>query len=250
MPRLVKICGLKTLDAATTAIENGANLLGCILVPNRKRTIPFEIAKQISSQVKQARIGRKFPTISDIQTYLKAQHYSSPREYFELVSEVIIDNGPFLVGVFQNQPIEEVISIANELQLDFIQLHGRENNVEFFTSEEIIGKFGLIVRYVMPDQWDDLMEQGEYLTNERIFAIPLLDSEAGGEGKVIDWDYVSENLGFTNVILAGGLTPDNLQATASINNVVGYDVSGGVEDNQGNKDLEKIKSFITIAKVI
>ncbi|EGW34624.1 phosphoribosylanthranilate isomerase [Spathaspora passalidarum NRRL Y-27907] len=250
MPRLVKICGLRTVEAATTAIDNGADLLGCILVPGRKRTIDFEIAKQISSQVKQARSSKKFPTIEDIQTYLTNQFYSSPRAYFELISEVIIDNGPFLVGVFQNQPIDEVVSIATELELDFIQLHGNEDKMAFFKDERIAGKFGIIPRYVIPTQFPDLAEQGEYLTKEKLFAIPLLDSEAGGEGKIIDWSFINDNLSFTNVLLAGGLTPENLLSTQDVKNVVGYDVSGGVEDAEGNKDLTKIKTFITIGKDI
>ena len=50
--KVVKICGIKTVEAASVAIDNGANLLGCILVPNRARTIDLEVAKQIARMVK------------------------------------------------------------------------------------------------------------------------------------------------------------------------------------------------------
>lgn len=251
MPRLVKICGIKTIEAASVAIDNGADLLGCILVPNRARTISHEIAQQISINVKKARESRnrKLKTPTEIQEYLSMKSFTDPNEYFETISQVLIENGPFLVGVFRNQSIEDVFSIANELQLDFIQLHGSEDKVDFIERNGD-SRFGIIPRYVIPKELEGLKVQLVELMKKRSLSIPLLDSEAGGEGKVIDWDYISENLGFTRVILAGGLHPGNLKDTETIKNVIGYDVSGGVEDEQGNKDLQKIKDFIKIGKAL
>lgn len=57
--KVVKICGIKTVEAASVAIDNGANLLGCILVPNRARTIDLEVAKQIARMVKRDRTHRQ-----------------------------------------------------------------------------------------------------------------------------------------------------------------------------------------------
>lgn len=216
--KIVKICGLKTVDAAKVAIDNGANLLGCILVPNRARTIDHEVAKEISKLVKRERKPFK-PT------------GNTPTEHFEQVSQWIIENGPFLVGVFRNQPREVVFRIARELDLDFIQLHGLEDKVLFINDE-----FGVIPRYVVPDEIDLLQEQSNALM--QCVSLPLLDSEAGGEGKLIDWSYI-ESLP-TKAILAGGLTPDNIPV---FDNILGYDVSGGVETN-GIKDSTKIINFI------
>ncbi|RCK60625.1 N-(5'-phosphoribosyl)anthranilate isomerase [Candida viswanathii] len=216
--KIVKICGIKTVDAATVAIDNGANLLGCILVPNRARTIDHEVAKEIAQLVKRERKPIKLTA-------------TTPTEHFEQVSQWIIENGPFLVGVFRNQPKEEVFRIARELGLDFIQLHGLEDKLLFVNDE-----FGIIPRYVVPDEIDLLKQQSESLM--QCVSLPLLDSEAGGEGKLIDWSYI-EKLP-TRAILAGGLTPENIPV---FDNILGYDVSGGVETN-GIKDSSKIINFI------
>ncbi|CAX44275.1 n-(5'-phosphoribosyl)anthranilate isomerase, putative [Candida dubliniensis CD36] len=215
--KVVKICGIKSVEAAKVAIDNGANLLGCILVPNRARTIDHEVAKQISQMM-----GHRKPPKFDAST---------PTEHFELVSQWIVENGPFLVGVFRNQPREEVFRIARELGLDFIQLHGSEDKLEFVNSE-----FGIIPRYVVPDEMDLLGEQAPSLM--QCVSLPLLDSEAGGEGKVLDWTFI-ERLP-TKALLAGGLTPENIPTFQTI---LGYDVSGGVETN-GVKDSSKIIKFI------
>ncbi|EMG46002.1 hypothetical protein G210_3770, partial [Candida maltosa Xu316] len=160
--KVVKICGIKTFDAATVAVDNEANLLGCILVPNRERTIDFEEAKKISKLVKRkSRQPFKFTA-------------QTPTEHFENVSQWIIENGPFLVGVFRNQSKDEVFRIARELDLDFIQLHGSEDKLSFINDE-----FGVIARYVVPNEIELLKEQSTSWM--KCISMPLLDSEVGGE---------------------------------------------------------------------
>lgn len=88
---LVKICGVKSFDAAKHAVEHGADLVGVILVPNRKRTIDHAVAKEISAYL------RSLPS-----------------------------NRPQLVGVFRNQALEEIAHLKAELGLDVVQLHGSE----------------------------------------------------------------------------------------------------------------------------
>ncbi|KAK6203640.1 phosphoribosylanthranilate isomerase [Scheffersomyces amazonensis] len=250
MTKLVKICGIKAEDAAAKAIESGADLLGMILVPNRKRTVDHEVAQAISRQVKQARISkhRQYQSINELQLHISTLPIKSIKEYFEIVSQLLIENGPFLVGVFRNQSIEDVLDTASKLELDFIQLHGNENKVEYI--KLINHKFGVIPRYVIPQQINIMPHDFEQIINFKSVSIPLLDSDAGGEGKVIDWNLINKELNFGNFILAGGLTPDNLKDTVTINNVIGYDVSGGVEDINGNKDFNKVEKFITIGKSI
>ena len=81
--KVVKICGIKTVEAASVAIDNGANLLGCILVPNRARTIDLEVAKQIARMVKRDR--NPPPKFAG----------GTPTQHFEQVAQWIIENGPF-----------------------------------------------------------------------------------------------------------------------------------------------------------
>ncbi|KAI5955722.1 TRP1 [Candida jiufengensis] len=239
--KLVKICGVKTIEAAEIATIHGADLIGCILVPNKARTTDHKIAKEISKFVNH---GRPKSLITIIQELKASKKSESPIEYFEFVKEIIIENEPFLVGVFKNQSPEEVFKIADDLKLDFIQLHGNENIKDYLNP-----KFGVIKRYVLPKDLETLKEDSEYIMNERILSLPLLDSEEGGEGKTIDWDYIDKNLTFTKAILAGGLNDENLKDTKNIKNILGYDVSGGVETN-GSKDLNKITKFINVGKRI
>ncbi|CAI5757756.1 unnamed protein product [Candida verbasci] len=218
---LVKICGISDIESAKCAIDNGANLIGCILVPNRSRTINHEIAKEISKLVKSKRTKQ-----------LKIPNTTNVNEYFEELAAEISRTGPYLVGVFRNQPRDDVIRIATELELDFIQLHGNEDKLEYLGYG-----FGVIPRYIIPKEHELLKEHADILVGQ--LSLPLLDSDLGGEGKTIDWDYINEKLDVGS-ILAGGLTSENLP---KLNNIIGFDVSGGVETN-GKKDLNKIEKFI------
>lgn len=239
--QLIKICGLKDSIAAQKAIDSGANLLGIILVPNRARTVDPEEAKVISMLCKQTRIklNRKYIDSKDLLKAAYDAEVEKPSEWFKFTSQLIMDNGPFLTGVFRNQPLEEVVRISKDLNLDFVQLHGSENFVEFIEALEV----PVIPRYVLnkPNIKDAL------LTHKHL--IPLLDSEFGGEGKLISWDDASQ-FGTEldgKYILAGGLNPENVSKALKVEGCIGVDVSGGVE-TEGVKDHNKIKLFLNNAR--
>lgn len=237
MSKLVKICGLRTEEAAAAAIASGADMLGVIMVPGRARSIDHDVARAISAKVRAARTSGVADLFKPADTY---------QQHFDQVSEAIRENGPYLVGVFRNQNIEQVFSLAQSVGVDFIQLHGSENLQEYLDYNERTGsRFGIIRRFVIPQDVPDitfcllsLLKNG----NPGRFALALLDSEAGGEGKKIDWSLLHQLEG--RFVLAGGLTPDNLGETAQYKNIIGYDVSGGVENADGSKNLDKIAAFI------
>ncbi|ODV76822.1 phosphoribosylanthranilate isomerase [Suhomyces tanzawaensis NRRL Y-17324] len=247
MTKLVKICGLKSTEAAAKAIDTGADLLGFILVPNRARTIDNETASAITARARQTRIDRKrkIQSMKQLNQHIKGLQATDPVDYYEQVAQLIIENGPFTVGVFRNQHLDEVYKTALALEIDFIQLHGSENKLEYLERNSE-GNYGLINRYVVPTEAETLAQHVHKFTQEKELVIPLLDSEAGGEGKVIDWEFVNK-MTFGKFIMAGGLTPSNLEAAGAVKNVLGYDVSGGVETD-GVKDLTKIEQFIVTAK--
>lgn len=251
-PHLVKICGLRTFEAAEKAVDSGADLLGVILVPNKKRTVSKEVGKQISELARSHRQNKA--SANKLVTLIATQSYADTEEYFETVKETLSENGPYLVGVVQNQPIDEVFEIALEIGVDFIQLHGNENLQDYLKRNKLLGyPFGIIPRIVVPRDADsfidflakDVINEGKYTGDG--FILPLLDSEAGGEGKLIDWALVDE-LSAGKYLLAGGLNPHNLHGTKELSRVIGFDVSGGVEDASGNKDLEKIHLFVKNGK--
>lgn len=230
MSPLVKICGLQSLEPAQCAIDNGANMLGVIMVPNRARTVDYEIARKISHLAKKKRLENQ-SQFADSKDLLKEVKTKS-ENWFDEAKKLIQKNGPFLVGVFRNQPLETIIEMVNRLELDFVQLHGSED-FEFFTASIPVP---VIPRYTLEKSTQS------QATNQHI--LPLLDSETGGEGKTIDWDQCAE-LGNKSgkYLLAGGLTPENVASAAGLPGCIGVDVSGGVETD-GVKDLRKIEMFI------
>lgn len=252
MPQLVKICGLRTTEAAEKAIDSGADILGVIMVPNRKRSVSHAVATEISNQTRQAReaAGVKFKSAAEIIAYVEKQGLKDYNQYFELYHQLLVENGPFLTGVFRNQNIDDVFELAEKCSVDCIQLHGSED-VHAYLERNKDGKYLIVKRYVIPDQVNEMTQFFTTVCGRagQGFAFPLLDSELGGEGHTIDWTLINDLKG--KFVLAGGLTPDNLRDTIPYGkNVIGYDVSGGVEKENGDKDLDKIEQFVRNGKEI
>lgn len=218
---IVKICGLQTFEAAEFALQNGANFIGIICVPNRKRTINPEIAKQISNLIH------------------NNQEYNKDR---------------CLVGVFRNQSKEDVLKISNDYNIDIVQLHGDENWEEY---QDFLKK-PIIKRVIFPRDCEEVIKINQLAqskSSNNISCIPLFDSEAGGTGELLDWESISNwaqqnstNEIPINFILAGGLTPTNVNKAVNLNGVMGVDVSGGVETDNA-KDFNKITNFINNAQL-
>lgn len=244
---LVKICGLKTTVHAAHAINEGADLLGVIMVPGRRRTVDHNVAKEISKLCAEKRAEKGCLSSVDIAKQVSATSFKDFDAYFAHYSELIAENGPFLVGVFQNQLPSQVFELAGELGLDFVQLHGSEDVNEFIAANSV--GVPIIKRYVIPRDVESmhLFFQSLVHKQSKTFALPLLDSELGGEGTVIDWSLINKLQG--RFILAGGLTAENLGETAPYaHKLVGYDVSGGVETD-GAKSASKISRFIASGKL-
>ena len=137
------------------------------------------------------------------------------------------------VGVFVDEPVDYVVSAAETARLDMIQLHGAEDEAYI---AEIKEKTDLpIIKMIKPVSEDDIITARQSLAD-----LILLDSGAGGTGKVFDWS-LAENLG-RDYILAGGLTPENVGEAVERLKPFAVDVSSGVE-TEGIKDFSKMKAF-------
>ncbi|KAI9680291.1 MAG: bifunctional tryptophan synthase trp1 [Trizodia sp. TS-e1964] len=230
---LVKICGVRTTEAAKAAVMAGANLIGIILAEGRKRTVRPDRAIEISQVVHQTYRENVFNLLAPGQIF---------HDFYELSKSFLSHpTRSLLVGVFQNQPLSYVVAQQKLLELDIVQLHGSEP-IEWasFIPVPVIKRIG----------------PGEIgVSRSSSHTIPLLDSAVGGSGETLDLNAVSETLKANeglNIILAGGLDPSNLQSTFNLlgdlgQRVLAVDVSSGVEKD-GIQDLEKIKSFVTVAK--
>ena len=138
------------------------------------------------------------------------------------------------VGVFMDEDPETLRRLARELGLDFVQLHGSE-------SPETCD--GLPVKTIkrFPVGPADSRETVEQRMNRyRVFA-SLLDPGAG-DGVPFDWTVAQGLSG--RLIVAGGLTPDNVGSAVRTLNPFGVDVSSGVESGPGKKDPAKMRRFI------
>ena len=137
------------------------------------------------------------------------------------------------VGVFVDEPLDYVIESAELADLDMIQLHGSEDDAYV---AEIKEKTGLpVIKMIKPETIDDIITARQSLAD-----LILLDSGAGGTGRVFDWS-LAEKLG-RDYILAGGLTPENVGEAVERLRPFAVDVSSGVETD-GIKDFLKMKAF-------
>ena len=158
------------------------------------------------------------------------KRYVAPEEVARL--KQYVSSGK-TVGVFVDESVDYVIGTAKTAKLDIIQLHGSEDD-SYIT--EIKEKTGLpVIKMIKPLSENDIITARQSAAD-----LLLLDSGAGGTGKVFDWS-LAERLG-RDYILAGGLTPDNAHEAVERLKPFAVDVSSGVE-TEGTKDFSKMKAF-------
>ncbi|SFB05660.1 phosphoribosylanthranilate isomerase [Lentibacillus halodurans] len=197
---LVKICGITTIEAAQEAVQSGADFIGFVFAPSKRRLKPAEAA-EISAALPAA---------------IKK------------------------VGVFVNETREAIIQTAEQVGLDVIQLHGDEPPA---SAEQL--PYPVIKAFGIGKQ--DMAEIKAYPCNYYLIDSPK-GPNRGGNGTTFDWTQLKHHdLDPHKIILAGGLTPENVQSAISIAKPAGVDVSSGVETN-GTKNVEKINQFIKNAK--
>lgn len=208
----VKICGLTNLADARCAAQCGADLLGFIFYEPSPRYVAPAMAKGIVSA-------------------LKAEFNPAPR----------------FVGVFVNVPetfIEETIALCD---LDLAQLHGDE-------PPEFVNRFGgRAFKACNPRSLAEAETVVQHYLGDDPAAMILVDAYhpqlRGGTGHIADWPLAAQLARKHRLLLAGGLTPDNVGQAVQIVKPWGVDVSSGVEASKGKKDHEKVKAFIEAVKL-
>lgn len=146
------------------------------------------------------------------------------------------------VGVFVNESITTMEQIARQVGLDYIQLHGDE-------SAAIAKQLTFpVIRALSIEQITDQFEVN-YPAHYYLIDSPG-EKYRGGSGKKFDWDRLNEiSIDREKLILAGGLSPTNIQQAIQTVQPAGVDVSSGVETD-GKKDIKKIKQFIQNARTV
>ncbi len=216
----VKICGLTNLDDAEMAVAAGADFVGLVFAESSERKIDFNEAKRI------------------VDT---------------------IGNTSSTVGVFQNQDIDYVNSIAIELNLDFIQLHGVESAAYISNCiRPTIKVFQYTTSYYPFSNHVHGIDRDDLLSyREAKFYLLDLEKRSNTYSAVIDQidclSRISKHIEpirdqIPPLFLAGRLTSDNATTACSIIKPYAVDVASGVECSPGKKSMHMTSSFCELFK--
>lgn len=148
------------------------------------------------------------------------------------------------VAVFVNPTVEDIASCKRHFQPGFLQIHGEHSphSLERFAGENLLPAFQVGADF------DPAMLAG-YPENCRGF---LLDAykpgKYGGTGSTFDWRLAIEAKKYGNIVLSGGLSPENIHEGITRVRPAAVDVNSGVEESPGVKDAEKLKRLFEIIK--
>jgi phosphoribosylanthranilate isomerase len=167
--------------------------------------------------------------------YKKSPRYIEPQKAAEIIAQL----PPFImpVGIFVNEHEDRIREIQQLACIPTVQLHGDE-------SPEFCQRFAshAIKAFQVKDK-----ESLKVMAHYRVGAF-LLDSYRdgirGGTGVTFDWHLAVVAKTFGKIILAGGLTPENVVEAVKLVQPYAVDVAGGVEKEKGIKDHAKVKKFI------
>ena len=216
----VKMCGISKVETIPAIVDAKPDYMGLVFAPS-KRQVTVDQAKILVEELHRG----------------YAKKYGSDTEHDK--------NGTIkTVGVFVNETVENLVTIANEANLDAVQLHGDEDeafiqslkertNVEVWKAIQIRSAAD-VEKWI--DSSADMLLFDAYHKDER-----------GGTGEVFDWS--SLDAFERPFMLAGGIDSTNVARAIRTVRPYGIDISSGIETN-GVKDDEKITAFTKIVKSI
>jgi len=204
----VKICGVCRPEDAAVVSEAGADCIGVILAPGSRRTLGLDDARAVLAP---------------------ARHLTK-------------------VGVFVDAPFDTVAHAVSHLGLDVVQLHGNESPEDVARLKQL----AVVWKAIRVKEPDDVTAAAEaYVAADALLLDAWHPAQAGGTGIALDWQAIAGQRNRIRpplrLVLAGGLTPDNVAAAARVVRPDVVDVSSGVETAPGIKSAERIHAFIAAA---
>ncbi|MEX2430468.1 MAG: phosphoribosylanthranilate isomerase [Dehalococcoidia bacterium] len=209
----VKICGFQTPEAAAVAAEAGADAVGLVFVPTARRRVTVVQAEAIVGTLRSRGLKE-------------------------------------VVGMFADQPAQEVNMIAEGLKLDAVQLCGAEGMG--YCKEMRVPIYKVIAidpAIPISAQLPKLMVllQRHTLAGHRPVLDTKVNGEYGGTGRRFEWELAADLAQAFQLTLAGGLTPDNVADAVRTVRPWGVDTSSGVETD-GEKDAYRVRAFVNAVR--
>lgn len=199
-----KICGITRLEDARVAINSGVDAIGLVFYPPSPRAV---------TPIQAQKIAQVIPPYVQI------------------------------VGLFVNASLAEIKVTLQYVAIDVLQFHGDESPSQCATMAQQLGRRWYKAIQVRPEL--DVHTEIQRYAQAGASAV-LLDAWhpniKGGTGHTFDWSVFPKSN--TPLILAGGLTPDNVKQAIITTTPFAVDVSGGVESAKGIKDHQLIKAFM------
>lgn len=220
----IKICGIQDDTTYRHAVSCGADAIGLNFFAKSRRFVPVDVAEKIVPRVESAPPG-----------VVRPAH----------------------VAVLVNPCIEEIDAIVQHVGVNYLQFHGDETPEDMACFFERFPQQKWIRAWRLAEGRLDPLEA--YLQRCRQLGVRLdavlIDShvtgEYGGSGRTAPWDcLVKWPAGWPRLILAGGLTPENVEEAIATVRPWGIDVASGVEQPVGVKSPELIEKFIVNARKI
>ena len=211
----IKVCGITSIDEALALSKAGVNYMGFIFYPASKR---YVLNTLTLDQIKSVQLP-----------------------------------GVLKVGVFVNEPFEEVIATATAAGLDMVQLHGDETTNY---CKEMANHYPVIKAFRISETDDVAYKISEYLEDIDYLLFDTASSVYGGSGISFDWTKLAHATGQKPYFLSGGIGPDDVSKITSFvqsdaaGNCTAIDVNSKFETAPGQKNIQLLQSFIPIIKAL
>ena len=213
----VKICGFRSAEPLLAAVDGGVDAVGLVFVPSARRCVTATEAHALLDEVRAS--GRTLPSV---------------------------------VGLFADQPVEDVRGIIVSVGLDAVQLCGSEG-VEYAEQlgVPVYKVISIDAETPIAAQMPRIMvlQQRHALAGHRIVLDAQVPGEYGGTGQQFDWDLAADFAGAFEMSLAGGLSPENVREAVERVRPWGVNVSSGVETD-GEQDPAKVRAFVEAVRAV
>lgn len=216
----IKMCGISKVETIPAVVEAKPDYMGLVFAPSKRQV-----------------------TVDQAKTLVEELHKQYTKRYNN-GAEQSNDDEIKTVGVFVNETLENLVTIATEVNLDAVQLHGDEDEAFIQSLKERtnveVWKAVQIRSAADAEAWIDS-------SADMLLFDAYHKDERGGTGEVFDWSCLDE---FERpFMLAGGIDSTNVARAIRTVRPYGIDISSGIETN-GVKDDEKIKAFTNIVRTI